>query len=885
MCWQAWNHGSIPKAADTPGEFKCARIGCSYLRHSTHGHQFCCKCCAERKPHGEECERHKFQQESVRVQSSVDPRSAGLAKARESLQNLGVQPSLDYVDLSSPANLGSPGKPGAAKCARLSCPFLRHSSQPHGYCCRICCENAGHGPHCERRFVTSLGKEGPPSTSGSGEQPRKVATPMELSRALVGSTSEPVTAPAAQNKAASIRGTTKCIRFGCPYRRRLNPMLSFCCKACASGPYHDSECEREQWQTSPQGKATDPLRSKPAANQVMDGYSPVADLRDATPSTSSTSPAEKATAKEDGTSAKRLAAFWGIVDIKYDDRLPVGQRIHVLELGDGKSSKFSQHGRAVQEQYEKEYKPDPSQLRRALLVESKKRTHDCFVSSGYGNLRPRAVSYLRRYTSDLAKLICSDLDLVSDTEQVVLKLCNRSRGAGVVIAPVSTLDEVLSRLLHPPRDKLLTEWFNDYRNIAVGSTNRSLFQEACVHWWSNECPYFMAECCSHSRPVGLDAAPGEFDGTMRVGFVLRRKVLSEGRESSVSAQDTHANEKRDEEADTSYTDLSSLLEVEWLGGYWKLPKCAVDHKLQIRAASMEALLEETHSRIVSSFNSAEKRTASVAPGHLQEVYEALAPALVQVFGRNPGSPQQILEDYKQHEPLYSAYALARAGASLRNTRMKEAESLLEQAQKMVPNIYGGYNLPERSVLSYIGRNVAVCFSMQKMPKRALESVNEAINSLQTNATALYTKAIFRQGDGAFGEAAELLTRSLALDPDFKLPYVALASCRLQLGQSAEAQRAAMACISRHPDSSVAQFHIGQALYQSVFGMDGKLPASELAEKRQQGAQALAIAKDQLGEQWKPTHEDMLEYMVASTSSRKSFSRQEPSLFLLSGWRP
>eukprot|EP00933_Yihiella_yeosuensis_P038121 TRINITY_DN3207_c0_g2_i1.p1 TRINITY_DN3207_c0_g2~~TRINITY_DN3207_c0_g2_i1.p1 ORF type:complete len:114 (-),score=19.41 TRINITY_DN3207_c0_g2_i1:212-502(-) len=48
-------------------------------------------------------------------------------------------------------------------------------------------------------------------------------------------------------------------------------------------------------------------------------------------------------------------AFWGICDIKYDPRLPKQDRVRVLELGDGRSSRFSHHGRAIKEKFDAGY--------------------------------------------------------------------------------------------------------------------------------------------------------------------------------------------------------------------------------------------------------------------------------------------------------------------------------------------------------------------------------------------------------------------------------------------------------------------------------------------------------------------------------------------------
>ena len=48
--------------------------------------------------------------------------------------------------------------------------------------------------------------------------------------------------------------------------------------------------------------------------------------------------------------------FWGICDIKYDPRNRKGERIRVLELGDGRSSCFSHHGRYIKEKFDSRQK-------------------------------------------------------------------------------------------------------------------------------------------------------------------------------------------------------------------------------------------------------------------------------------------------------------------------------------------------------------------------------------------------------------------------------------------------------------------------------------------------------------------------------------------------
>merc|ERR1719401_1306738 len=70
--------------------------------------------------------------------------------------------------------------------------------------------------------------------------------------------------------------------------------------------------------------------------------------------------------------------FWGIADVKFDPRLPERERVKVLELGDGRLSRFSHHGRPILEKFQNEY-CCPKPIKRPLLVENKKCTHDIFV--------------------------------------------------------------------------------------------------------------------------------------------------------------------------------------------------------------------------------------------------------------------------------------------------------------------------------------------------------------------------------------------------------------------------------------------------------------------------------------------------------------------------
>ena len=63
--------------------------------------------------------------------------------------------------------------------------------------------------------------------------------------------------------------------------------------------------------------------------------------------------------------------FWGIIDLKYDPRLSENERLQVLEVGDGLFSRFSHHGKEIQEKFQSQYAFEiGSPLKRALLTEN-----------------------------------------------------------------------------------------------------------------------------------------------------------------------------------------------------------------------------------------------------------------------------------------------------------------------------------------------------------------------------------------------------------------------------------------------------------------------------------------------------------------------------------
>ena len=126
----------------------------------------------------------------------------------------------------------------------------------------------------------------------------------------------------------------------------------------------------------------------------------------------------------------------------------------------------------------------------------------------------------------------------------------------------------------------MEEWLT--RKLTRGSAETfgidwGCFEEQRRHWWSNECPFFVVETYCESVPVLSEADEKLYDGTMRVAFALRRKVVK-GRQGD-SSFCKHGRPPEGEEP-------KDALELEWLGGYWKLPKDDVNsERLRERCVS------------------------------------------------------------------------------------------------------------------------------------------------------------------------------------------------------------------------------------------------------------------------------------------------------------
>jgi len=423
----------------------------------------------------------------------------------------------------------------------------------------------------------------------------------------------------------------------------------------------------------------------------------------------------------------------------------------------------------------------------------------------------------------------------------------------------------------------LDAWLTQLASRALGAPRTDFMEEQCLHWWTNECPLFLVERCCHSMPEPLHKGSEEkFDGTMRVAFALCRQVWAEPQPQS--------------------------LDIEWLGGYWKMPPCA-------RTPESMATADALQDCMVSSFNSVDKRTAEVRAEHLQEVFDALMPALPRIFSCGITGVQSVSRIYAE-DRLFCAFVLCRLAAANRLKEPSRGLRLLEQARELVldgraaaaqPSASEGERrrawlerLPEAAVLSYIDRTFGSTSAMQGDWQSASESWSASLEHFPLNATTQFFKGCFHLERRELQSAECCLLKAIALDPDFKLPYLALGNSLLQQRRFEPAIEAAVACLERFPDTPIAQFIAGQAIYHilrpatvgpvrgavAVVAVGG-LHGEELAECAHH---ALGLAKRGVPEVWAKADERMLEFL-AEPSLRSSLPREVVHVWRVYGWRP
>jgi len=554
-----------------------------------------------------------------------------------------------------------------------------------------------------------------------------------------------------------------------------------------------------------------------------------------------------------GDSSERTpVAFWGICDLKYDSRKPMRERLKVLELGDSRSSQFSHHGSSIKTRFNNTYFVKDV-ARRQLLVDNKRIMHDAFVQCGLEELRPAQFLYPKQYDPTLADRIRSDLK-VSDEGLVVLKLINRSRGAGVVICPVAKLDETLKLLLRPPGvgngPAGLEQWLIEHAPRALEEpSGKGVVAEHQLHYWCNESPNFVVEelCCS--VPVLMETSSSAvaevFDGTMRVSYVLRRR-----------------------------TENKDIFDIEWLGGYWKLPSASTE--------CASSTIEHAHNRWLSSFNTEEKRTEKVSGDHLRDVYATLTPALTAVFAEEFGY-KELLHAYPE-DPNFQAFCLCRFAASLRSSEVE-----LDRCNQILIKTRNIVKMPAtdasrgRTALSYIERTQGVNRAVLKDWTGAESHFDKALELLPTNATAYYLKGRCLQEQDRHSDASDCFLRSLALDPDFRSPSMSLAESWARLGFYDRAVAACHATLHRQPDAPLAQFIMGHAIYQQLHEGDSTTRAKE-TELRAKALRSLSIAKEGNKERWNADDDEVVRQLEGDPGSDllPRVPLRTASTF---GWRP
>jgi len=472
---------------------------------------------------------------------------------------------------------------------------------------------------------------------------------------------------------------------------------------------------------------------------------------------------------------KKPVVFWGILDIKFDPSKPVMDRVKILEAGDGRTSKFTLAGKAIKERYDSTYRlEEVGDLSEYDLISSdKKYLHDEIQERGYEHLLPSQAHFPREYTEHLAWKVKKELGLSGD-DALVLKLCNRTRAAGVLLVSPEELDEKLRLLLELPPDP--ERWLEEQRMV-VERNNSTVLQtgteeENQRHWWSNEHPIFVAERCCNSMHV---ASQGKlYDGTLRVAFALRRRPPTQ-----------QGGERRPPVA------------VEWLGAYWKLPK------KPIRPGS-----ERRHECVISAARTS--GSLPVDPAHCSEVYAALGgllPRLFDVGARSLPEHAETLEKRYRETPVLGAYFMARFGAAkYDNNSLQVARTYLTQAEAMASGAPPGRST--RCFTSFLQR--WWCIVCAQDQQKAVHCLRRSRKSMELNANYWFLNGVREFQLGRRYGAADSFRKCLALDPDFKNPYMYLGAISLQEAQWSNALEISQAGEGRHP-SPHFKYHMGVAL--------------------------------------------------------------------------
>ncbi|CAJ1452628.1 unnamed protein product [Effrenium voratum] len=268
------------------------------------------------------------------------------------------------------------------------------------------------------------------------------------------------------------------------------------------------------------------------------------------------------------------------------------------------------------------------------------------------------------------------------------------------------------------------------------------------------------------------------------------------------------------------------IEVDWLGGYWKLPSADMTPGWQASLVFQNSNL--VRERIISQ---AKTGTAPVKPYILTEIYAALSAALQQLFGAAEFTSARLAEQYRS-QPELAAYLTARCAMS-----MREPEQRLQGLRSCLSDV-------ERSTMRFTSSPAKSC--VQSFVHRAHgEHFDKAIEVYPTNSNALSLLGICALELGQLQRALILMNKSLLLDSDFRAPYVNLGVAYLRLAVSEEGEKAQdLGCFGFFPakqEAKVITKTYGVACAQLFFlERDPLTPAA--AEFRRRSRQELLEAR-------------------------------------------
>jgi tetratricopeptide (TPR) repeat protein len=324
----------------------------------------------------------------------------------------------------------------------------------------------------------------------------------------------------------------------------------------------------------------------------------------------------------------------------------------------------------------------------------------------------------------------------------------------------------------------------------------------------------------------------EYDATMRVGFVMLRDEQNEG---------------------------SQRLNVEFLGGYWKLPMDPTN------SSDMRA-------RCVSKARSS---TAPVDAEVLEEVCAELGHSLSEVFASDKVGLNAISRRYAKNPQLH-AYVLARHAAAqlqkdtLERSRVRSVGSsapppssgphdLLKSAQQRLASFRGltvgrmrerqlQQDQASRFVLSYIERQLGVWHAQHQgwTGATVMECLKQSLKLHSTNASTEHLMGIVAMCSGDFEEARMRFISSISYDPDFKAAYINLGAVVLKQRSWECAMSVSEAGLQRHPQAFQCSYNLGLACAHSLRNVCGHGLRNDASCKHlaQRALTALRAAKEQ-----------------------------------------